>query len=162
MFQIQDDDMGDLQYIQEKVEAGDYFHVILDISTPANKASFIVPNLRTAFLIEAKITMITNPGASATASSTLVSTNEQVVATLQKNINSTITEFSKAKIGVASAAIGNPIGRAASGSGFGTNAEGHFNVLGFSLVGNGVLNKIEIENTVDNGSAVAEFSGYLV
>ena len=89
---------------------------------------------------------------------------KKVVASLQTSVGGvpTITVFSKAKIGVASKASGSQAGRAGSGSGFGTNSESHFNVLGFSLVGNGLDTKIEIENVLDSGSAFAEMSGYLI
>ena len=142
----------DIGFIQDRVLTGNYFHVLTDISNPANKATFTVPDGRTAFLIEAKITMITNPGASAGV--------DQVVATLQKNINAVITEFSKAKIGKASQTFTGV--REIGGAGFGLGGYCPFNVKGFSLVGSGANNKIEIENTVDSGSAIAEFSGYLV
>jgi len=155
------DDMGDLEFIEGKVLTGDYFQVSGDIDNINDKIEFIVPNIRTAFLIEAKITMTTNPEASSITEGT-TSTNDQIVASLQKNINTVVTEFSKAKIGVASRASGSQAGRAGSGSGFGTNADSRFNVLGFSLIGDGILNKIEIENVLNNGSAFAEMSGYLV
>jgi len=143
----------DIGFIQDRVLTGNYFHVITDISVPANKATFTVPDGKTAFLLEAKITMITNPGPGATQ-------NDSIVATLQKNINTTITEFSKAKIGLASNTFTGV--REIGGAGFGAGGYCPFNVKGFSLVGSGVLNKIEIENTLDSGSAMAEFSGYLV
>ena len=147
-------DVGDLEYIQGFVTAGNYFHVITDISIATNLAEFIVPNNQTAFLIEAKITMSTNPSSSAQS--------DQVVATLQtsENAGATITEFSKAKIGEAVATYTGV--REIGGSGYGVGGYCPFNVLGFSLVGNGTDTIIQIENTVDGGNAVAEFSGYLI
>ena len=54
MFQV-GVDMGDLEYIEGKVVAGDYFQVSGDIDAVNDTIEFIVPNLKTAFLIEAKI-----------------------------------------------------------------------------------------------------------
>ena len=48
-----------------------------------------------------------------------------------------------------------------SGLGNGTIGDGRFNVLGISLVGDGAK-KIEIENTLDGGSAFATMSGYVI
>jgi len=50
---------------------------------------------------------------------------------------------------------------AGAGTGAGSQLESRFNVLGLSLIGNGAL-KIEIENTLDNGTAFATMSGYLI
>ena len=155
-FGVVEVDMGDLEFIQGKVIAGDYFQVSGDINAIGNTIEFIVPNGKTAFLIEAKITMTTNPDASSNGVGGTTTTKDQIVAALK--IDSAIK--SKAKIGIATKAEGFSQD-GGNGSGFGVNSESKFNVLGLSLVGDGAK-KIEIENVLDSGSAFAEMSGYLV
>jgi len=152
-----DADMGDLEFIQDKVLAGDYFQVSGDINTINDTIEQIIPNGKTAFLIEAKIVI--------TAHTTLAGgTNgvrrDQVAADLK--IDSTVVDTTN--IGVTSNSL---LGTSASdmimggGSGAGTVGDGKFNVLGISLVGDGAK-LIEIENTLDNGTAFATMSGYYV
>lgn len=149
--------MGDLEFIQEKVIAGDYFQVSGDINTPASKIeSVAIPNGRTAFLIEAKITMSTNPDAASQVDNGVTTTKDQVVAELKIDG----VKKSKAKIGISTAAAGFSFD-GGNGSGFGVNSESKFNVLGLSLVGDGAK-KISVENVLDSGNAFAEFSYYLV
>jgi len=152
------DDMGDLEYIEGKVLASNYFQVSGDIDAITNTIEFIVPNGKTAFMIEAKITMKTNPSITQPAATATATTNDQVVAELKIDG----TRKSKAKIG-GQASSRNLGGGTSSGTGSGMSlfAESRFNVLGLSLVGDGAK-KIEIENVLDAGSAFAEFSGYLV
>ena len=54
-------DVGDLEFIQDKVLAGDYFQVSGNINTLNSTVFFEVPSGKTAFLIEAKLSMSTNP-----------------------------------------------------------------------------------------------------
>jgi len=55
LFQVGAADMGDLEFIQEKVIAGDYFQVSGDIDAITNTIEFVPATGKTAFLIEAKI-----------------------------------------------------------------------------------------------------------
>ena len=152
--------MGDLEFIQEKVIAGDYFQVSGDINALNDTIEFVVPNGRTAFLLEGKITLNSNPQIPKSNTAFTIRSNvNQIVADL---LIDNVTK-SKAKIGVdAFYVLGSSVGSgsgAGSGSGFGSDSQ--FNVKGLSLIGDGIK-KIEIENVLDNGSAFAEFSGYLV
>jgi len=156
MHQVGVEDMGDLEFIQEKVIAGNYFQVSGDINTLASTISFTPASGKTAFLIEAKITMTTNPSASSTTGDGTSTSIDQVVAELKISG----TTKSKAKIGIASQASGFSLD-GGNGSGFGVNSESNFNVKGLSLVGTGSAS-ITIENVLDSGSAFAEMSGYLV
>lgn len=159
LFQVKGDDVGDLEYIEGKVLASNYFQVSGDIDAVNDTIEYVVPNGKTAFMIEAKITMKTNSGAASRSSSGATTVTDKVVADLL--IDSSVK--SKAQIGTsASAAL------VVSGGGIGGNGSGvsggqfcKFNVLGLSLVGD-AAKKIEIENVLDNGSAFAEMSGYLV
>lgn len=151
-------DMGDLEFIQGKVTAGDYFQVSGDINALNDTIEFIVPNLKTAFMIEAKITMSTNPFIAITSGvGATQNTNDQIVADL---LIDTVVK-SKAKIGVGiSAQQGQGTG-GTNVSNVNASNDGKFNVLGLSLVGDGVK-LIEIENVLDSGSGFAEMSGYLI
>jgi len=157
---IPGDDIGDLEYIEGKVIAGDYFQVSGDIDALNDTIEYVPATGKIAFLIEAKITMKTNPAAVSTSTSnTTVSIIDQVVADLL--INS--VKKSKAKIGVAANTSHASFSSSGGGDGSGMGGGGFckFNVLGLSLVGDSAK-KIEIKNVLDNGSAFAEISGYLV
>ena len=149
--------MGDLEYIQGFVLSGNYFQVSGSINAITDTIEFIVPNAKTAFLIEAKIVIPTH---ATLAGGTNGVRRDQVAASL--NIDGIVKD--QTNIGVTSNSL---LGSSASdmimggGSGAGTVGDGKFNVLGISLVGDGIK-VIEIENTLDNGSAFATMSGYLV
>ena len=149
------DDMGDLEYIEGKVLASNYFQVSGDINAITDTIEFIVPAGKTAFLIEAKITptLHTVPAIS-TVSAVTVTIVDAVKAVLK--IDTVVKDT--ANVGFASSS------RLESSGGMNNTQQiipAKFNVLGLSLVGNGVK-KIEIENTLDDGSAFATMSGYLV
>jgi len=152
-------DVGDLEFIEGKVLAGDYFQVSGDINALNDTIEFVVPNGKTAFMIDAKITISGNPSAISTASSPGVATKNMVTAALKID---GVTKDETAIGTAANAGISptNQLG-GGTGSGFGNIGDGKFDVLGLSLVGDGAK-KIEIENILDNGSAFASMSGYLV
>lgn len=148
--EILGEDMGDLEFIQEKVLSGDYFQVSGDIDSTgtANDIEFIVPNGKTAFMIEAKI-IPNNTG-----------TNNRITAALKiaTVIKDEAEIFRSQNQQTGSTNLGG------SGYGMAENA-GKFNVKGLSLVGNGVneeTNKITIENISDAGGAFATMSGYTI
>ena len=149
--------MGDLEFIQGKVIAGDYFQESGNIDAVTDTIEFIVPTGKTAFLIEAKIVItgvIPNSG-------TAAATNKNAIEAELKI--DTVTKDST-YVGVALGSWRENTGAAAGGSGgsgAGNQGDGKFNVLGLSLVGDGIK-KIEIENTLDDGTAFATFSGYLI
>lgn len=150
-------DMGDLEFIQEKVLAGDYFQVSGDINALTDTIEHIVPAGKTAFLIEAKIIIPTH---STLAGGTNGVRRDQVAASLK--IDGAVKD--KTNIGVTSNSALGTGGTdmiMGGGSGAGTVGDGKFNVKGVSLIGNAVK-KIEIENTLNNGSAFATMSGYYV
>ena len=140
-------DVGDLEYVEGKVVAGDYFQVSGDINTLNDTIEFVVPIGKTAFLVEAKITMNANVTAAAGIN--------QIVADLKIDGNT----VSKAKIGTAANTFTGV--REIGGAGIGVAGDSYFNTLGKSLIGDGIK-KIEIENVLDSGGGFAEMSGYLV
>ena len=153
-------DMGDLEFIQTKVLAGDYFQESGDIDTLGNVISFTVPNAKTAFMIEAKIVISDHPSASGGAG--IDSTQKDIISAALK-IDGTIKD--ETTIGEATTANGNSVNQfgSGSGSGYGNLGDGRFNVFGLSLAGDGTTTTIEIENILDStGSAFATMSGYLV
>ena len=160
MFQVPSGvDMGDLEFIQTKVLSGDYFQVSGDINAINDTIEFIVPSLKTAFMIEAKIIITGNPSAISTATSTGVSTKNMVTAAFKID---SVTKDETAIGTAANAGISSSNQRGGgTGSGIGNIGNGKFDVLGLSLVGDGVK-LIEIENIQDNGTAFATMSGYLI
>lgn len=152
------DEMGDLEFIQTKVLAGDYFQVSGDINAINDTIEFIVPNLKTAFLIEAKIVISTHTSMPSMPSNSTSTTSDRVKADLK--IDTVIKDVTN--IGVTGTMSSNGLASFQSGGGgYGQIGDGKFNVLGLSLVGDGVK-VIEIENTLDNGSAFATMSGYTI
>lgn len=151
-------DMGDLEYIEGKVLAGDYFQVSGNINTLGNTLDFIVPAGKTAFLISAKIMNPTHPSPAPVPS--LSTTQQKSLVTAALQIDGVIKD--KAVIGEATMA-GNKNNQhgGGAGNGYGNLGNGRFDVLGLSLAGDGAK-KIEIENILENGPAFATMSGYLV
>ena len=154
----EDVDMGDLEYVEGKVLTGDYFQVSGDINALNDTIEFIVPNGKTAFMIKAKIIINDHPTAAFRSGGGSTTQKDLVTAALK--IDGVIKD--KSTIGDSTAAgvsATNQDGGGA-GSGYGNLGDGRFDVLGLSLVGDGIK-VIEIENTLDDGSAFATFSGYL-
>lgn len=136
------EEVSDLEFIQGKVLAGDYFQVSGDINAVTDTIEFVPASGKTAFLIEAKIVPTGH------------ATNNKVEAELKINnvVKDTVNYI------IAQADEGGASPDFAWGQGM---YSGKFNVLGLSLVGD-AAKKIEIENTLDNGAAFATMSGYLV
>lgn len=158
LHQVEDEDMGDLEFIQEKVLAGDYFQVSGDINALNDTIEFVVPDTRTAFLLEAKIVPITHsnpPVVPAGSTTTIVNNRVQAQLLIDSNVKDT------ANVGTVMSS-GKNLASAAGGAGTGTGNQNSdkFNVKGLSLVGD-AAKKIEIKNTLSNGSAFATMSGYL-
>lgn len=161
--QIEGVDVGDLEFIEGKVVAGDYFQVSDDINAITNTIEFIVPSGRTAFLIEAKIvitghtTPAANSGSVGLNADNIVKNAVQAVLKIDTNVKDTVNAGQGSRAhhvnfsGTSGGSQGNGI----------LYGDGIFNVLGLSLVGDGIK-KIEIENTLDDGTAFATMSGYLI
>ncbi len=155
---LEDEDMGDLEFIQEKVLAGDYFQVSGDINALNDTIEFVVPNARTAFLLEAKTVITTHADPPAIPDGATSTVNDRVRAVLK--IDTVIKDTTNIGVIMSQSSSGGGTDHG-GGLGHGDLGDGRFNVLGLSLVGDNAK-KIEIENTLDNGSAFATMSGYLV
>ena len=138
------DEMGDLEFIQTKVLAGDYFQVSGDINAINDTIEFVPASGKTAFMIEAKIVANTGGG------------NNEIQAALK--IDSVIKDEAEIFREFVRQAGSTNFG--GSGYGLAENAN-QFNVLGISLVGDSAK-KIEIENITDAGGAFATMSGYTI
>jgi len=146
-------DVGDLEYVEGKVIANNYFQVSGNINALNDTIEFVPASGKTAFLIEAKI-VITGHVTPAGITSTVKNEVEAVL-----KIDTAIKDTTN--LGFSSNASADGINGRGVGTSYGETGNGRFNVLGLSLVGNGAK-KIEIVNTLDNGSAFATMSGYLV
>lgn len=155
---ITDADMGDLEYIQGFVVSGNYFQVSGDINAINDTIEFIPATGKTAFMIEAKIVItghtvpaiFPGTGPSNTVTRNLVEADLLIDSVVKDTTN----------IGVAAQSSFRSSGTGAIG-GYGDIGDGKFNVLGLSLIGDSAK-KIEIQNVVDNGTAFATMSGYLI
>lgn len=150
------DDMGDLEFIQEKVLEGNYFQVSGDIDTLADTIEYIVPNGFTAFLIEAKI--ISTGHTSGGTTKNMVGAELKVDGVIKDTTN--VGTATTNATGIVTGAT-DMLGGFGWGSGTGNVGDGKFNVLGLSLEGD-AIKVIEIENTLDDGTAFATMSGYLI
>ena len=153
------EDLGDLQFVQDRIQAGEWFEVSGSIDAVGDTIEFVPDSGKTAVLFEAKVVIDVNTAASS-ATGAAQERREQVVA--QIKINGVPKDTTQ--IGHATKAVGiggtNQEGRG-SGSGFGHAGDGHFNALGISLAGDGAK-KITIENIIDNATSVyATMSGWL-
>ena len=160
-FGVVEVDMGDLEFIQGKVIAGDYFQVSGDINAIGNTIEFIVPNGKTAFMISAKIINTTHPSLAVTGTSNATTQQKNVVQAQLKidGVTKDTTNIGTQSMSDTETGVNNSIIRIASANG--SSSDGKFNVLGLSLVGDGIK-VIEIENTLDDGSAFATMSGYVI
>lgn len=146
---------SDLEFIRSKVLSGDWVSVRGAIDAVNDTIEYVPASDKTFFLHSASIVMTENPGAGGTSNGSS-SSDSQIVAALK--IDSVIKD--KAKVGIATNAVASAVNRAGSGSGFGTDAKGAFNVLGLSLVGDGAK-KVEIENILGSGAADAILMGWV-
>jgi len=160
---LDDEDMGDLEYIESKVLAGNYFQSSGDINTTTeeDEVAYTPATGKTAFLLQAKIVNTTHPDLAVTSTSLATTQQKNVVqAALQiGGITKDTTNIGTQSMSDTVTGGNSSIIRIASGNG--SSSDGKFNVLGLSLVGNG-SSTIKIVKTVDDGSAFATMSGYLV
>lgn len=148
------EDLGDLQFVQDRIKAGEWFQVSGAINALNDTIEFIPVSGKTAVLFEAKIVTITD--FPSTGAGTL---DSKVVVEAQLKINTIVKD--KTRVGTKMHTVSpTTINNEAASAGVGTFGDGKFNALGISLEGDGVK-KIEIENIVDNGSAFATMSGWL-
>ncbi len=139
-----DEDVGDLEFIQTKVLAGDYFQVSGDINAVTNTIFFEPATGKTAFMIEAKI----------------VANSSSATNKIQAALKVDSVTKDKAEIFRDFVRQAGSTNQGGSGYGLAENAN-KFNVLGISLVGNS-SKRITIENILDGGGAFATMSGYVV
>jgi len=149
---LEDEDVGDIEYIEGKVTAGDYFQVSGDINTLASTISFVPASGKTAFLIEAKI--IITGHTSGTTTKNMVEAELKLDGTTTDTTNIGTATTSTLLFGASDMIAG-------SGSGTGTVGDGRFNAKGLSLIGDAIA-AITIENTLDAGTAFATMSGYVI
>ena len=139
-------DLSDLEFIRDRIKAGDWWEVSGNIDAVGNKIAFIPASGKTAFMYKGKITMRINlvvPSSSA---------RDEIIADLK------INGVTKDKAAIGQQIVGQGANNKVGGAG--STIAGRFNALGLSLVGDGVK-EIAIENTEDAGSAFATMSGWI-
>ena len=152
-------DTGDLVFLQERILSGNTFEVTGDINALNDTIEFIVPNGKTAFLLDAKITISDHPNAASRGSGG--TTNQKDIVSGELKIDGVIKDKTTIGESTAAAVSGTNQDGGGSGSGYGNLGDGKFNVKTLSLVGDGIK-VIEIENILDDGTATATMSGYLI
>ncbi len=155
---VQSMGMGDLEFIQSKVLSGDYFQVSGDIDAINDTIDFVVPDGKTAFLIEAKIVITghTTPDMGSDSAPVTTETKNMIEAALK--IDSAIKDITNIGFATITRVVNTQPTRSMD---YGDIGDGKFNTRGLSLIGDGAK-LIEIENILDNGTAFATLSGYLI
>ncbi len=147
------DDMGDIEFIREKVLSGDWICVTGDINAATNVVSYEPATGKTFFVYSAKVVITghidpTNNGYSLNA----VEADLKIDGAVKDTTNiGMIYDGTSANIG------GNNTGMP---SGAGNMANGKLAGVGNSLVGNS-SKIVSIENIVDNGTASATLTGWI-
>jgi len=153
-------DVGDFEYIEGKVVAGDYFHVSGDIDAINDTIEFIPASGKTALLIEAKIVITGHVDpAPFPSGSTPDTQNVRNMVEAELIIDSVVEDTTNIGFNSRTDRIVTS-GTESTSNNYGHVGDGRFNVLGLSLVGN-AAKKIEIKNALDDGSAFATMSGYV-
>lgn len=152
-------DLSDLQFIQDRVDAGEWLEAHGAINAITNEIAITPANGKTLYMYRGKIVISTHtnpPAIGNQTSSTIV--NDRVKAAFK--IDGTIKDTTNIGI-VMNATTNNASQAAASGSsGNGTIGDGRLDIAGLSLVGDGIQD-VTIENTLDAGSADATMSGWI-
>ncbi len=152
-------DLGDLQFIQDRVNAGEWLEAHGAINAVANEISIIPASGKTFYAFKGKIIISTHVIAPLMLSgSFLQNTSDRVKAAYK--VNGVIKDTTN--IGIFQSWSGSTANQTDSSGGYGNGdlGDGKFDVLGLFLVGDGVKD-VTIENILDAGSADATMSGWI-
>jgi len=145
-------DLGDLEFIQARVDAGEWLEAHGAINAVTNEISIIPASGKTFYAHKGKI-VITGHVSPAGISGIV---KNEVEAAFK--VNGTVKDSTN--LGFSSNSSVDGINGRASGTSYGYTGDGRFDVLGLSLVGDGIK-KVTIENIIDNGTADATLSGWI-
>ncbi len=143
LFTVGDLDLSDLQFIQDRVDAGEWLEAHGAINAVTNDITIIPASGKTLYMYKAKIVPTTN------------GLDNSINAEFK--VNGT-TKDSAAYILSQSIQLGGT-NQGGSGYGMGFNG-GKFDVQGLSLVGDGIK-EVTVENVLDDGTADATMSGWI-
>jgi len=152
LFQVGEIDLGDLQFVQDRVDAGEWLEAHGSINAVTNEISIIPASGKTFYAYKGKI-VITGHVSPAGISGTVKNEVEAAV-----KVDGTVKDSTN--LGFSSTSSVDGITGRGSGTSYGHTGDGRFDVLGLSLVGNGVK-KVTIENIIDDGTADATLSGWI-
>ena len=149
--------LGDIEFIRQKELDGDWITVTGAIDAITNEIAYTPASGKTFFLFSAKIinTGHSNPPSMASTTGNAI-TNNRVQAVLK--VDTVVKDT--ANVGFVYNATSSTT---SNGRGAGTGSGEYkcdFDVIGLSLVGNAVK-KVTVENTLDNGSAIATMIGWI-
>ena len=150
--------LSDLEFIRQKILDEDWIIVTGAIDAITNEIAYTPASGKTFFLYSAKIvsTGHSNPPAMATDPGNVI-TNNRVQAELKVNT----VKKDTANVGFVYNATNVSLGNIGRGAGTGSGAyKCAFDCLGLSLVGD-ATKKVTIENTLDNGTAIATLTGWI-
>ena len=143
------------EFIERKIQDNDWFQVSGDINALNDTIEFVPANGKTEFLFEAKITITGHPNPAEQGGTDVFVTQRNAVQA-QLRLDTAVKDT--ANVGEVTAAESNSA-RWGYGNGYSINSD-PFKVLGLSLVDDGAK-KIEIVNTLDDGTDFATMSGWL-
>ena len=150
-------DLSDLQFIQDRVDAGEWLEAHGAINAITNTISIIPASGKTLYMYRGKIipTGHSNPVIMPTVTTNVNNITQNRTEAAFK-VDGSIKDT--ANVGLVFATTISVSGSGSSGGG--DQKESRFDVAGLSLVGDGVK-AVTIENTLDNGSADATMSGWI-
>ena len=149
--------MSDSLFMAKTAFQGKVITVTGDIDAVNDNIEYVVPTDKTFYFHSAKIVITGHTIPAATTTTSTVTTKNAIEAVLK--IDGVVKDTTN--IGIISVSKGVDFtGRTLSGNAYGTIGDGRFDVNGRLLVGNGTK-KVEIVNTVDNGSATATLIGWI-
>lgn len=156
LFQVGEISLSDLQFIQDRIDAGEWLESHGAINSIGNKITIIPASGKTLYMFRAKIIITGHVTPANSTENGSTTTKNEVEAEFKVNgiqKDTANTGFSSKTDGGAAA------GRATSNA-YGQTGDGKFDVLGLSLIGDGIK-EVAIENTVDDGNADATMSGWI-
>ena len=147
--------LGDIEFIRQKVLDGDWITVTGDINAVNDNITYTPASGKTFFFYDAKITITGHPDPAEG-----IGLGGHIVAknAIQAELRIDTVTKDTANVGALTSAEVNS-SRWAYGNGYNLISQS-FNVIGLFMDGN-ASKVVEIRNILDDGSAIATFSGWI-
>ena len=145
---------SDLQFIQDRVDAGEWLETHGAINAVTNEIAIIPASGKTFYAFRGRI-QLTSDISITIINGTSTDINK---VSAQAKVDGTIKD--ECRVGSKITNSGDSSSKLQGAAGESSPSQAEFHVLGLSLVGDGIK-KVTIENSSDNGSADATLSGWI-